>query len=289
MGFRIFLVLLVAAGLVVLQSLYIVDISEQVIVTQFGQFKQTVREPGLHVKMPVVEQVTTFSRRILRYEMQPTSLLTSDKKNLVIDAYARYRIVDPLIVFQTVGNEAGADARLGSIISSELRKNVASHPQSDIIATARARLMATVAANAAAEAAKFGLELTDVRIKRADFPSEIAASVFERMRAERNREATQFRAEGSEEEIKIKADADRRRTILVAEARKAAEIIRGEGEAEAVRIYAQAVQQDPDFFAFLRSLEAYKLILKDRTTVVFSEGSELFQFLSAVGRAGVTP
>ena len=257
------------------------NITEQVIVTQFGQFKRSVQNPGLHFKMPVIEQVTPFSKRVQRYDMAPTSLLTSDKKNLIIDAYARYRIVDPLVVFQTVGNVAGADARVGSIISSELRKNVASHPQSDIIAGSRAVLMSNVTTTAATEASKFGLALIDVRIKRADFPSEIAASVFSRMNAERNREATQFRAEGSEEEIKIKAEADRQRTVLLAEARRDAEVIRGEGEAEAVRIYAEALQQDPEFYGFLRSLEAYRQFLTTNTTIVFSEDSELFQFLSS--------
>ncbi len=275
------LLIVLIAGIVTLQAFYIVNITEQVIVTQFGQFKRAVRDPGLHFKMPVIEQVTPFSKRVQRYDMAPTSLLTSDKKNLIIDAYARYRIIDPLVVFQTVGNVTGADARVGSIISSELRKNVASHPQSDIIAGSRALLMANVTTTAALEASKFGLTLIDVRIKRADFPSEIAASVFLRMNAERNREATQFRAEGSEEEIKIKAEADRQRTVLLAEARRDAEVIRGEGEAESVRIYAEALQQDPEFYGFLRSLEAYRQFLTTNTTIVFSEDSELFQFLSS--------
>ncbi len=284
------LLIVLIAGIIALQSFYIVNVTEQVIVTQFGQFKRSVQNPGLHFKMPVIEQVTSFSKRVQRYDMAPTSLLTSDKKNLIIDAYARYRIVDPLVVFQTVGNVAGADARVGSIISSELRKNVASHPQSDIIAGSRAVLMSNVTTTAALEASKFGLSLIDVRIKRADFPSEIAASVFSRMNAERNREATQFRAEGSEEEIKIKAEADRQRTVLLAEARRDAEIIRGEGEAESVRIYAEALQQDPEFYGFLRSLEAYRQFLTTNTTIVFSEDSELFQFLSsATARAEPVP
>ncbi len=261
------------------QLLFTVDITEQAIVTQFGQFKRSELSPGLKVKSPFIEQVTRFSKRLLRYDLSPTSLLTSDKKNLIIDAYARYRIIDPLKTFQTVGDELGADARIGSIISSELRKNVASHSQQDIIASTRAELMANITELAAIEANNFGIEIIDVRIKRADFPDEVAQSVFSRMNAERNREATQFRAEGSEEEIKIKAEADKQRAIILAEAGKQSQIIRGEGEAEAISIFAEAYGRDPEFYYFTRSLEAYGRALALDTTVVLSADSDLFRYL----------
>jgi membrane protease subunit HflC len=272
-------VILVLTFIGVNQLLFTVDTTEQAIVTQFGQFKRSELSPGLKFKSPFIEQVTRFSKRLLRYDLSPTSLLTSDKKNLIIDAYARYRIVDPLKTFQTVGDELGADARIGSIISSELRKNVASHSQQDIIASTRAELMANITELAAIEANTFGIEIIDVRIKRADFPDEVAQSVFSRMNAERNREATQFRAEGSEEELKIKAEADKQRAIILAEAGKQSQIIRGEGEAEAISIFAEAYGRDPEFYYFTRTLEAYGRALASDTTVVLSADSDLFRYL----------
>ena len=274
--------IIVALGLSVItatQVLFTVDVTEQAIVTQFGQFKRAEVSPGLYVKTPFIESVTIFTKRLLRYDLSPTSLLTSDKKNLIIDAYGRYRIVDPLRTFQTVGDELGADVRIGAIISSELRKNVASHTQQDIIASTRAQLMENITMLAAAEANSFGIELIDVRIKRADFPEEIAQSVFARMNAERNREATQFRAEGSEEELKIQAEADKQRAIILAEAQRQSQILRGEGEAEAIRIFAEAFSRDPEFYRFTRSLDAYALALESDATVVLSSESELFRYL----------
>ncbi|MSQ14533.1 MAG: protease modulator HflC [Dehalococcoidia bacterium] len=279
------LVILVAVSLMGLQALYVLDVTEQAIITQFGQYKRSVLEPGLHVKTPFLEEVTRLDKRVLRFHSPPLSILTSDKKNLVIDAYARYRIVDPLKVFQTVRNEAGVDNRVGAIISGELKKEVASHTQSDIISKARERLMAAVTEGASKQAREFGIELLDVRIVRADFPPQVVDSIYGRMRAEREREAKKFRAEGGEEELKIKAEADKKKTIILAEARKQSEILRGEGESEAIRIYAEALEQDPEFYTFLRSLDAYKEFLKTNTTVVLSSESELFRYLEtpAVG------
>lgn len=273
------LVIMVAAIVLGLQALYVLDVTEQAIVTQFGQYKRSVLEPGLHVKAPFLEEVIRLDRRVLRFDSPPLSILTSDKKNLVIDAYARFRIVDPLKVFQTVRNEAGVDNRVGAIISSELKKEVASHTQSAVISKSRAELMAIVARRASEQAREFGVELMDVRIKRADFPPQVVESIYGRMRAEREREAKKFRAEGVEEELKIKAEADKKKTIILAEARKQSEILRGEGESEAIRIYAEALEQDTEFYAFLRSLDAYKEFMKTNTTVVLSAESDLFRYL----------
>jgi len=280
-AFTVIVILLAVGAVVALQAFYTVDVTEQVIVTQFGQFKRAEREAGIHFKTPFLEEITRFSKRVLRYDQSPTSLITSDKKNLIIDAYARYKIVDPLRAFQTVRDERGADTRVGSIISSELRKNVASHTQSDIISLTRAQMMRDVTSNAAKEAGTLGIELLDVRVKRADFPPEVAESIFARMNAERNRAATQFRAEGAEEQIKIKAEAEKRKTILLAEAKRQAQVLRGEGEAEAIKVYAEALQQDPEFYAFTRSLDAYKEFLATQATVVLSSESELFRFLAS--------
>ena len=276
-----FLVILAIGAFVGLQAVYVVDVTEQIIITRFGEIQRKENTAGLYFKTPFIEQVTRFSKKVLRYDAPPRSLITSDKKNLVIDAYARYRIIDVRRVRETVVNALRLDARVGEIVSNQLRNNVASNPQSDIISETRAELMTEVTRAAGVEASELGVKILDVRIKRADFPTEVASSIFARMNAERNAEATKFRAEGSEEELKIKAEAEKEKTILLAEARKQAEILRGEGEAEAIRIYADALEQDPEFFAFTRTLEAYKKFLTTQTTVVLPADSELFRFLSS--------
>ncbi len=274
-------VLLVVLLLIVPQVFFTIDETQQGIVLQFGQFVREERTPGLKLKQPFVQDVIKFEKRLLRYDSPPLSLITKDKKNLVIDAYARYRIVDPLKAFQTVRDERGADDKLGDIISSELKKEVASDNQSDIISVTRAQVMSRITAIAAEKAIPFGIEVVDVRIKRADFLDTIAQSIYLRMIAERQREAAKFRSEGSEEEFKVKAEADREKTVILAEATRDSAKIRGEGEAEAVRIFAEALSKDPEFYAFQRSLEAYRKFMATNTTVVLSADSELFKYFAS--------
>lgn len=271
----------VAVVAVVASTLFTVDETEQAIVIQFGSFVRTVQEPGLHLKLPFIQAVTTYEKRLLRYDAPPAEFLTRDKKALVVDIYGRYRIVDPLKFYQTLRDLTRAHARLDAIISSSLREAVASHDQSDIITEKREPIMDDVAAQTRKKADEFGIYILDVRIKRTDFPREIAESIYARMRAERGRISKRYRSEGAEEQLKIKAETDKERTVFLAEARRKGEEIRGKGDGESIRIYAEALRQDPEFYAFLKSLDIYKSALKEGSKVVLSSGSSLFQYLES--------
>ena len=279
---KIALIAVIVATAVTLSStLFTMDETEQGIIIEFGKFVRSVQEPGLHMKMPFVQQVTLYDKRLLRYDAAPAEFLTRDKKALVVDIYARYRIVDPLVFFQSMRDLSRANARLDAIISSSLREAVASHDQSDIITEKREPIMAEVAEETRSKTQEFGVEIVDVRIKRTDFPREIAESIYARMRAERGRISSRYRSEGAEEQLKIKADTDKERTILLAEARRRAEEIRGQGDGEAIAIYAKALRQDPEFYAFMKSLEVYQGALQEGSKVVLSTESSLFQYLES--------
>ena len=263
------------------QFVYTVGETEQVVITQFGEYKRTERDPGLHTKLPVIEVVMRFDKRILASDASPAKYLTLDKKRVVIDHLTRWRIVDPLVFFKSVQNEIGARARIDDIVFSELRRELASHNFAKIISVERAPIMATVTERAAEKTAQFGIEIIDVSIKRADLPEEVQASVFSRMQAEREREAKRYRSEGEEEAAKIRAKTDKERTIILAEAYEKSQKIRGIGEAKATKIYAQAYKPEAKFYGFLRRLEAYEKIMAERAMVVLSTDSELFQFLNS--------
>ena len=271
----IVLLVMVAYG-----TFYTVDESDQVLILEFGgKHLETVKDPGLHVKMPIMHTVTRYSKRLLRHDASPSEFLTRDKKSLVVDSYVRYRIANPLRFFQTLRDVNRANARLDAIISSSLREAVASHDQSEIITDKREPIMDEVKASATQKAREFGVEIVDVRIKRTDFPREIAESIFARMRAERNRISKRYRSEGAEEELKIKAQTDKEQTIILAEAKRQSEALRGQGDAEAIKIYAQSLGRDPEFFSFLRSLEVYRESLGSETRLVLSADSPLFRYL----------
>ena len=279
------IVLIIAAIIIGPQLFYKVDETQLAIVTRFGQPVRPAREgrpliePGLHVKAPFVETVTYFEKRLLIFDAPPDSLLTKDKKRLIIDVYARGRIVKPLLFFRTMRTEEQARSRAVDIISSELRREVASVNQAEIITTEREKLMNNVLKASAPKLLEFGIEVLDVRIKRADFPDEIAESVYARMQAERKRKADRERAQGAEADAEIRASVDRQVTIILAEAERDANISRGEGEAEAARIFAAALEQDPWFYSFQRKLEAYTRSLSANTTLVLPADSDLFEFL----------
>ena len=282
MKFLAGLVVLVAiiGAIVVPQTLYIVDETQLAIVTRFGEPRVSITSPGLYVKTPFVETVRYFEKRILIFDAPPDSLLTEDKKRLVIDVYARARIVDPLQFFKTVNSEAQGTSRAVDIISSELRREIALDTQIEVIQETREEIMNRVRDSVTPKLREFGIETIDVRIKRADFPDTIAESVYARMQAERQRIADRERAEGFERDAEVRANVDRQAAIIRAEAERDAQIIRGEGEAEAVRIFAESLGQDPEFYAFQRSLQAYKMFLPESgTTVVLPADSSLFQFL----------
>jgi membrane protease subunit HflC len=239
---------------------------------------KAITEPGLHFKKPFVQQVIKFDNRLLIYDASPSVIITRDKKNLVVDNYAKWKIVEPLKYYQTVKNETGAQSRLDDIIFSNLRQELGKHDLVDIIAKTRASLMEAVTEKTNEAAKTFGIEVVDVKIKRADLPPENERAVFERMRAEREREAKRYRSEGEERALVIRAKADREKTILLSEATRKAQVLKGEGDAVATKLYAQAYTKDPEFFYFLKTMEAYKKTLGDRDMLVLTPESEFFRY-----------
>ena len=265
----IFLIVLVLGTAIVgPQLLYTVDETQMAVVTRFGDPVATNRMPGLKLKAPFIDTVNYFDKRLLLFDAPPDSLLTKDKKRLIIDVYARGRIVDPLLFFERLRTESQATTRAVGIISSELRTEVAGDNQAEIITTKRQDIMSQVKDNVSPKLLEFGIEVVDLRIKRADFPNEIADSVYARMQAERKRIADRERAEGAEVDARVRADVDKQATIIRAQAERDGDITRGCGEAEAVKIFAEALEQDPEFYTFQRSLEAYRAFLTRNTTVV---------------------
>jgi len=261
-------------------SLFIVDETKQAIVLQFGKPIRVIAEPGLNFKLPFIQNVVFFEDRLLVYDAAPTEIITKDKKTLIVDNYARWKIIDPLKFLQTVRDLNGAQARLDDIVYSELRVDLGLFDMSEIVSEKRESIMERVTKISNEKANTYGIEIVDVRIKRVDLPPENEKYIFERMRAERERIAKQYRAEGEEEAAKIIAETEREKTVILAEAYKTAQTLKGEGDAEAVRIYAESFKQDPEFYKFYRTLEAYKNTFKEKTTVLLSTDSEFLKYLS---------
>ena len=328
---------LVIVAIIALQALFTVDETEVAIVTTLGEFKASYIEPGLKTKVPFVDSVTKFDKRLQRVDVPPETILTKDKKRIRVDAYARYKIINPLIFFKNLTNEATADSRIGSIVASRLREEIAQDTQDEVISGKRESIMAAVTntsnlfeisqsealsmenglqnsdlsfftkkedddafnpintddtamllsntLEATTEVKYFvplqdiwGVEIIDVRIKRADFPDEVEASIFERMVAERFRKSSAFRAEGEQQDKEIRAFVDREVEITLETANGQAAITRGEGEALAIEALAEALKSDPEFYGFVRSLEAYEKSL-DGSTIILDPTSELFKYL----------
>jgi modulator of FtsH protease HflC len=251
----------------------------QAMVVQLGDPVRVVREPGLYWKIPFIQQVTYFDRRLLDYNASPKEILTVDKQQLVVDNFTRWRIIDPLQFYRTVRDESGAQSRLDDIVYSDVRETLGRHTLRDIVSDKRDDLMAEVTRRSAAKAKDYGIEVLDVRIKRADLPEKNEQTVFSRMRTERERQAKRFRAEGDEEARKIRSESDKQVQILLADAQQTAQVTRGEGDAQAARIFAEAYGRDADFYAFVRTLDAYRTSLASGTTVILSPKSEFFRFL----------
>ena len=284
-------VLGIAAAIVIPNGLYTLDETEQGLVLRFGEFKSVSKAPGIHVKIPFVESVVKFDDRVLRFDAPPIELITKDKQFLVIDAYGRYQIVDPKRFFESLrGDIAAADARLGEIINGELRKEIALFDQRDIIKAQRDRIEGRVRGASDVKTCDgppqcsgrdgLGITIIDVRMKRTDFPPAISQDVYNRMTAERQRLSAEARAEGAEQDFRIRADADRQRAVIIAVATKHSNVIRGCADAIAVKIFADAFNRDPEFFAFSRTLEAYSTFLSQNATVVLDADNELFRYLS---------
>jgi membrane protease subunit HflC len=293
-AFLAFLVfVLAAAAAAVYASAFIVHQNEQALVLEFGKPKRVVQQPGLHWKLPLVETVDIFDKRILDIDTQTQEVTASDQKRLIVDAFARYKIVDPLKFYQTLRYEGAVRSRLGPIVESALRRALGSATFQDVVRDKREALMRQILKNVNQEGEDFGLQVVDVRIKRADLPEQNQKSVFDRMRAERQREAAEFRAQGTGEANRIRGTADREVTVIKAEATRKGEELRGQGEAERNRIFAEAYGSDPDFFAFYRSMQAYEQGLQSNgTRLVISPDSDFFKYFSdplGAGTARQTP
>jgi membrane protease subunit HflC len=269
-----------AAVFVAAGSFFTVHQTQQVLITQFGQPIRVIQQPGLNVKLPFIQSVIVFDRRLLDFEGPGEEVILGDQRRLIVDSFTRYRITDPLLFFQTVGaTEAGIRGRLNSIVSSALRRVLASEPLLSVLSADRTRIMAEIRRQVNEEARRFGIEVTDVRIRRADLPDENTQAILARMQTEREREARQLRAEGAEQAQRIRAQAERDRTVLLAEAEGQANILRGQGEQEAIGIFAQAFQRDPEFFQFWRTMQAYREVFANgESRMVLTPESDFFRF-----------
>ena len=274
----VFFILIAIVGL---STVFTVDETRQVVILQFGEPVRIIKTPGLHFKLPAPLQVAQhFDDRLLEYDVAPEEILSKDKKSLIVDNYVRWRIVDPLLFLQTVQTEPIAKTRIDDIVYSELRRELGTHNMSEIITESREIIMEKVTRESATATKPYGIEVVDVRLKRVDLPQNNEQSIYRRMQAERIRQANKFRSEGEEESQKIKASTDKDKTIILANAYKEAEEVKGEGEAKAVDIYARAFSKDPDFYEFYRTLETYKIILDKKTTLVLPTNSKLFDILN---------
>ena len=278
---KIFIPTILFLIVVFFSALFVVKQTEQALVLQFGDPIRIIKEPGLKIKIPLIQNAIFYDTRVLDFDAEVEEVILSDQKRLLVDAFIRYKIVDPLKFYQSVGNENGFKARVGGILSGSLRRVLGSDPLEVVLSLDRAELMEKIQEGIDNEAVNFGVKMVDVRIKRADLPKANSEAIFARMRAEREKEARQFRAEGSEESQRITAKAEKERTVIIAEANKESQTIKGEGDGESVRIYAETFSKDKDFFAFYRSMEAYKKAFnegEDDSTLILSPDSDFFKY-----------
>ena len=276
--FGIALIGLVVFGLY--GALFTVNQTQQALVLQFGEPKRTIQKPGLAFKMPFIQDVVYYEKRVLSLIPQDAEeVILSDQKRLQVDAYARYQISDPLLFYQTVRNELGARGRLEAIIDSSVRRALGRETLASILTGQRNDITRSIGDEVNASVASLGIKIIDVRLRRADYPEATSQNIFNRMKSEREREAKEFRATGEEEAQKIRADAEKTRTVIISEAQRTAQETRGAGDAEAIRIYADSFGQDAEFFSFYRSMEAYRKAMgKDGTSMVLSPSSSFFRF-----------
>lgn len=278
-------VLVVVLGFVLASSVFTVHETEQAMVKQFGKVEKIIKEPGLNFKIPFIQDVTFVEKRVLNVVTEGEEVVTSDQKRLVVDSFARFRIKDPLLFLQSFGDLRLASTRVETILSSQLKQVLGSEILTKIVSGERSNLMNKIRDQVNAETERRGISVVDVRIVRADLPQANSQKVFDRMRTQREQEAKEIRAEGAEIAQRIRAKSDRDRTVILAEAKRDAEIIRGEGDAEKNRIFADAFGKDKDFFAFYRSMQAYReAIANDDTTMVLSPDSEFFRYFDGKAR-----
>ena len=277
-GFAILAVVVIALAFM---SVFVVNPTQQALILRFGQpVRDLIGQPGLYFKWPFIDTVVYIDKRILALEDERQEVLVSDNQRLEVDAFVRYRIDDPLLFYQSVFDTRGADAQLGGMLNSALRRTLSEASITDIVRDKRDALMADIRDQMIVGAKRFGLQVVDVRIKRADLPAENSEAVFNRMKAERQQSAASYRAQGAQQAQKIRADAEATATVTVATAQAQAEQIRGEGDAERNRIFAEAFSQDVDFFKFYRSMQAYETAFKNDTRALISPKSDFFRYFS---------
>ena len=274
---------LIAGALLIVatfSALFTVNQTQQALVLQFGEPKRTIQDPGLAFKLPFIQDVIYYEKRVLSLIPQDAEeVILSDQKRLQVDAYARYQIEDPLLFYQTVRNELGARGRLEAIIDSSVRRALGRETLASILTGQRNDITRSIGEEVNASVSSLGIRIIDVRLRRADYPTATSQNIFNRMKSEREREAKEFRATGEEEAQKIRADAEKTRTVIISEAQRQAQQTRGEGDGEAIKIYANSFGQDAEFFAFYRSMEAYrKSIGNSDTSMVLSPDSSFFRF-----------
>jgi len=279
---------IVATVLVIMaMSIFTVDQRQFAVVFQLGEMKRAIAEPGLYFKVPMVQNVRYFEKRIITLDnAEPERFITSEKKNVLVDSYIKWRIVDPQLYYISVGgDESRAKTRLNQTVNAGLREEFGKRTVHDVVSGSRDKIMDQMREKADADARKIGVQIVDVRLKRVELPTEVSEAVYRRMEAERKRVANELRSEGSAEAEKIRADADRQREVIVAEAYRDAQKIKGEGDAKATSTYAQAFGQNPEFYAFYRSLEAYRGSFKSKSDVLVVEpNSEFFKYMKSTGR-----
>ena len=275
------IVVLLAAAFVLYSSAFTVNQTQQALVLQLGDPKRTIQEPGLAFKLPFIQDVTYYEKRVLSLIPQDAQeVILSDQKRLMVDAYARYKITDPLLFYQTVRNENGARGRLEAIIDSSVRRALGNETLGSILTGQRNDITRSIGDEVNQSVVSLGIEIIDVRLRRADYPEATSQNIFNRMKSERTREAKEFRATGEEEAQKIRSAAEKTRTVIISEAQQIAQETRGGGDSEAIRIYANSFGQDAEFFAFYRSMEAYrKSFGESDTSMVLSPNSSFFRYL----------
>lgn len=271
-------ILIIAANM----TFFIVDETEQVIVLQFGDPVKTVTEPGINFRIPFMQNLRYFETRVLEYDADPKEVYTADEKNLKVDNYARWRIVDPLLFYQSSGTMSAAQSQLDDIVYSEIRAELGEYTLDEIISPQRKQIMDNVTASSNKDSESLGIEILDVRIKRADLPESNAKSVYERMKSNRKEEANKYRAEGNQEARNIRSQADKEKKIILAEANKKARKLRGEGDAKALEIYADSYNQDPEFYQFIKTLETYRKTMNDKTTLILGPNSDLLKYFNNI-------
>ena len=281
---KFLLPIIVVAGFVIYLSFFVVKEINQAIVLQFGDPKRVIATPGLQVKIPFIQNVVFIDRRILSLDPAPEEVIASDQKRLIVDAYARFKIVDPLKFYISVGDERVARSRLATIINSRLRSVLGTQNLATLLSEDRAKQMAIIQEDVNTEAEKFGIEIIDVRIKRADLPQANSEAIYKRMQTEREREAKEFRARGAEMAVTITSTADKEVTVLLANAKKQSEIMKGEGDGQRNKIFADAFGKDPEFFAFYRAMQAYETaLIGGDTSLILSPDSDFFKFFGSTG------